>query len=125
MAVFTTKDAKMLLNVYVKEAIPRAYQEDKLGNLDLDRAVSSCGSKGCLLYWMAVCLGIFDRKNLLKESSSTIYFKLNTIILESNLINVFEDIGFSHAFSGSHRPLEERQKFAKSLLKIYQTSEIT
>ena len=125
MTVFTTKDAKMLLNVYVKEAIPRAYQEDTLGNLDLDKIVSSCGSKGCVLYWMAVCLGLFDRKTLLEENSLDTSLKIKTIILESNLITVFDDIGFSYAFSSSNRSLEQRHEFAKSLLRIYQTSAIT
>ena len=45
------------VDIYLDVALPRAYEEEALGDLKLNTLITDCGTKGCVAFHMAEAIG--------------------------------------------------------------------
>ena len=45
------------VDIYLDIALPRAYEEDARGNLELNQYISKCGTRGCVGFHYAIAVG--------------------------------------------------------------------
>ena len=95
------------VDIYLDEALPRAYEEESRNNLELNTFVTSCGTKGCVGFHMADALGY----KLLPYVDGVIHSVTYLIVCEMNRLIFGEYIiqADDVAFAGSPVSLDERK----------------
>ena len=113
------------VDVYLNEALPRAYEEESRNNLELNIFVTSCGTRGCVGFHMANALGY----TLLPYVDGVIHKVTYDIVCEMNrlIFGEFKIQADDVAFAGSTVSLDERkasmQEYRADL--VYQIESLT
>ena len=106
-------------NVYLREALPKARQEQAAGRLELDTYATDCGTNGCVGYWYADAMGVLDD---LKEEDAYLENAIISWLDDGDHICSPDSTFFvAVAFGDSRVSLDERESNVRARLAEYES----